>query len=235
MKNIDYEQKYLKYKKKYTELKILQEQNGGNLYLPGDYVFFIPQYRTDFDSIYDVSIKSLMIDKNGTIIKGFDDFTNYLGNCAKFLRVGKTTSGYDLSNTFNTIYTNQGVVDSTVRKTSNLYNETKNVPINEPTNDPTNVPANNTQSCNRNPSKLSTELLLQNQNDVNPIKLEKIIKFINDNNLQGSNPRYKISRIICIKKPSFGKSTIYLDKNYIIEYNQDNTFSIRSGIVKTKL
>jgi len=116
MSSIDYKQKYLKYKNKYLELKALDDssklnnQTGGFAYAPGEYVFFIPANKADFDSQTpkDFSQKK-MVDENGNILgmTGLDDLTNYLGTCTKFIRVGKTTTGFDLANTYNTLYANQ--------------------------------------------------------------------------------------------------------------------------------
>jgi hypothetical protein len=108
MNSVDYKQKYLKYKNKYLELKALEEsklnlQTGGVVYSPGDYVFFIPE---DKQSLTFGDKKFI---ENGNITS-LNEFTDYLGNCTKFLRVGKPTSSFlgDINNTYNTVYTNQG-------------------------------------------------------------------------------------------------------------------------------
>jgi hypothetical protein len=114
MNSVDYKQKYLKYKNKYLELKALEEsklnlQTGGVVYSPGDYVFFIPE---DKQSLTFGNKKFI---ENGNITS-LNEFTDYLGNCTKFLRVGKPTSFLgDINNTYNTVYTNQGSVNVLTR------------------------------------------------------------------------------------------------------------------------
>ena len=91
-----YEQKYLKYKNKYLTLKNnLNAQNGGNTYMYGTYVFFSKNF---------ISL---------TETKGidFNDFTNKLGSCAMFFRIGSTTTGLDVLHTYDTIYQNRSFVD----------------------------------------------------------------------------------------------------------------------------
>ena len=118
MSSIDYKQKYLKYKNKYLELKALQEfepQTGGFVYAPGKYLFFIPENKSKFDTQTPNELgpdyKSILVNTNGTIVGSLDNLTNYLGNCTKFLRVGKTSTGYDFANTYNTLYSNQSSSD----------------------------------------------------------------------------------------------------------------------------
>lgn len=88
-----YKQKYLKYKKKYLELKELQ---GGNIYQSGLYVFFLTNEGVGY----------LPPDN---IIPDFNKFTDNIGNCSWFLRIGKTFTGMDALHTYDTIYTNRGL------------------------------------------------------------------------------------------------------------------------------
>lgn len=86
-----YKQKYLKYKKKYLELKELQ---GGNLYLSGKYVFFLTTEATGYLP-------------PGDAISDFNKFTDNIGNCCSFLRIGNPF--VDIKNDYNTIYKNRGM------------------------------------------------------------------------------------------------------------------------------
>lgn len=128
MSSIDYKQKYLKYKNKYLELKTQQElkpQTGGFVYAPGKYLFFIPENKSNFDtdkpSELGQDYKTILVNTNGTIVGSLDNLTNYLGNCTKFLRVGKTSTGYDLANTYNTLYSNQSSSDIVKREAKDVY------------------------------------------------------------------------------------------------------------------
>jgi hypothetical protein len=128
MSSIDYKQKYLKYKNKYLELKSQQElepQTGGFVYAPGKYLFFIPENKSKFDTQKPNELgpdyKSILVNTNGTIVGSLDNLTNYLGNCTKFLRVGKTSTGYDLANTYNTLYSNQSSSDVIKREAKDAY------------------------------------------------------------------------------------------------------------------
>lgn len=128
MDSIDYKQKYLKYKNKYLELKAQQElepQTGGFVYAPGKYLFFIPENKSKFDTQTPNELgpeyKSILVNTNGTIVGSLDNLTNYLGNCTKFLRVGKTSTGYDLANTYNTLYSNQSSTDVVKREAKDAY------------------------------------------------------------------------------------------------------------------
>lgn len=129
MDTIDYNQKYLKYKKKYLELKAQQEslnQTGGFVYTPGKYLFFIPESKADFDSqIPKEFCQKKLVDADGTIVGSLDSLTNYLGNCTKFLRVGKTSTGFDFANTYNTLYSNQSSTDVSKRETKEAYEKAK--------------------------------------------------------------------------------------------------------------
>jgi len=227
MNTIDYKQKYLKYKNKYLELKAIEKsakldsQTGGFAYAPGEYVFFIPANKANFDSLQIINdMPKQFVDSKGTILgnKGLDDLTNYLGNCTKFLRVGQTTSGWDFANTYNTLYPNQStgsvikrevdgakvVVEKTLevakqgatqiqQKVGEVSQQIKNVTTQNK------LGGNN--ECVSIPKKLSTDLLIKSQNDININKLKKIVKFIEQNELQGTNSENKITRIIYVKKP----------------------------------
>ena len=304
MDSIDYKQKYLKYKNKYLELKTQQEmlnqqellnQTGGFVYAPGKYLFFIPQSKADFDSQTPKEFgQKKLVDANGTIIGSLDSLTNYLGNCTKFLRVGKTSTGFDFANTYNTLYSNQSSTDVIKRETNDAYiaakpyidttiNTTKQVAeqvaerswntakqignkigeqaqkmmdkkptTNDNLSDSTIhtsdldvsesrdvQPQTQTQTgqigqtggegqgpeqCVREPKKLSSNLLIGDINSVKPDKLSSIVKFIVDNNLQGTSPDNKISRIILVEKPIMpGKpSTIDMVRNFVVNYNGNN-------------
>ncbi len=114
MSDLEYKEKYLKYKNKYLTLKskldtqnsiqndtqpLTQAQSGGNYFYRGTYVFFLNKYQTNSEPINKII--------NSRIIDNFDNFTNLLGNCAYFLRVGSTTTGYDVNHDFDTIYPNK--------------------------------------------------------------------------------------------------------------------------------
>jgi hypothetical protein len=304
MTSIDYKQKYLKYKNKYIELKALEEltqlneQTGGFAYTPGEYVFFIPESKANFDSQTPIYFgQKKFVDSNGNILglSGLDDLTNYLGNCTKFLRVGKTSSGFDLANTYNTLYSNQSTgtvikresndawvaakpyVDSAINTTKQVAEKTWDVAkqgvsnigvtVNEISNQVSNqvseqikkanakpdtkpdtsdstihmsdVASTDTEQnkvggsgadeeCIKVPQKISKDLLIGTQNEVTEDKLMKIVKFIKDNKLQGTDPNNKISRIIYVKKPLVpGKpTTIDMARNFVVNYNGDNIVSI---------
>jgi hypothetical protein len=128
MSSINYKQKYLKYKNKYLELKTQQElqyQTGGFAYTPGKYLFFIPDDKSNFDTQKPNELgedyKSILVDTKGKIVGSLDSLTDYLGNCTKFLRVGKTSSGYDFANTYNTIYSNQSSSNVIRREAKDSY------------------------------------------------------------------------------------------------------------------
>ena len=111
MSDLEYKGKYLKYKNKYLTLKNQVDtennldnytQSGGNNYYKGMYVFFLNKYQVNKDK----TETGNNIEKN--LINNFDEFTNQLGNCAYFLRIG--TAKLDLTrvvNDFNTIYPNK--------------------------------------------------------------------------------------------------------------------------------
>lgn len=83
-------------------------QDGGNVYAPGNYLFFIPANKTDFDSQIPKEFgQKKLVEEDGTVLS-FNNLTDYLGNCTRFLRVGTTTTGFDTLNTYNTLYTNRG-------------------------------------------------------------------------------------------------------------------------------
>jgi hypothetical protein len=299
MNSNDYKQKYLKYKNKYLELKALEKSNkinqqtGGFAYAPGEYVFFIPANKADFDSQSpkDFNQKKL-IDENGNILgmKGLDDLTNYLGNCTKFLRVGKSL--FDLTNSYNTLYANQSSVSvikrevndvkvavqpyanaayatakqavgfsdvtkqneiQTNQKSNELTGLTKNdindstihssdlentemdltTETNQDSNQATNKVTNQIKvggdgECVKIPQKLSSDLLIETQNDISEPKLQKIVEFIIKNGLQGTDLENRISRIIYVKKPLIpGKpTTIDMARNYVVNYDSDNKVSV---------
>ncbi len=296
MSSIDYKQKYLKYKNKYLELKaqesnLLNQQTGGFAYAPGEYVFFIPESKADFDSqIPKVFGQKQLVDAVGNILgmKGLDDLTNYLGNCTKFLRVGKTTTGFDLAHTYDTLYANQSTgsvikrevndakvaaqpyVDSAIATTKQVAEKTwdaakqgvsqisekvgeiskqikntsaANVGLSDSTihssdleNTETNQNNQNNQNkiggngeCVKIPQKLSKDLLIGTQNEITEAKLMNIVKFIKNNNLQGTDPNNKITRIIYVKKPLIpGKpTTIDMQRNFLVNYDGDNVSVIK--------
>lgn len=142
MNTDDYKQKYLKYKQKYLQLKELeksctsnttnlsvqQQQMGGFAYAPGEYVFFIPSNKSDFDKDKATEfMQKQLVDAGGNILgmNGLNDLTNYLGNCTKYLRVGTTSTGYDFANTYNTLYSNQSSSDVIKRETNDAWVATK--------------------------------------------------------------------------------------------------------------
>lgn len=124
MEDTDYEQKYLKYKSKYLELKNQvksQQKNsiqaGGFAYAAGQYVFFIPESKMNVvDDKYYVENK---------IIKSLDNFTTYLENCTKFMRIGTTMSGSN-----DAIYTNQSSF-SVIGRTANEISQSTQKTWNE--------------------------------------------------------------------------------------------------------
>ena len=118
MYNIDYEEKYLKYKNKYIELKKTMDnksQVGGKYYAKGTFVFFLTENQVNPTS--DTG-KVLLTNKMNDINK----FTNQLGSCALFLRIGSTTTGFDVNHTYDSIYPNKSaisVLSKTVVDTTN--------------------------------------------------------------------------------------------------------------------
>jgi len=297
MNSIDYQQKYLKYKNKYLELKAQQELEhltGGFVYAPGKYLFFIPENKSKFDTQTPNELgpdyKSILVNTNGIIVSSLDNLTNYLGNCTKFLRVGKTSTGYDFANTYNTLYSNQSSTDVIKREAKDAYvaakpyidtaaDTTKKVAEQswntvkqagkeigehvkkmtekkpEATNDSTihdsDLDGSDTENSEtkkpetkkpetQKPEKIKIEggegecvreskkiedknLLIGDINGVREDKLALIIKFIDENNLQGTNPENKISRIILVEKPVVpGKSsTVDMARNFKVSYEDD--------------
>jgi hypothetical protein len=113
MSDLEYKEKYLKYKNKYLTLKNqLDSQNsldnniqsGGNYFYRGTYIFFLNKYQTDKEK---TETGKIILSR---IIDNFDNFTDQLGNCAYFLRVGSTTTGYDINHDFDTIYPNKSAL-----------------------------------------------------------------------------------------------------------------------------
>ena len=242
MNSIDYKQKYLKYKNKYLELKTqkkLDNQSGGFMYAPGNYVFFIPFNRANFDDDDELNF----FEKDGSI--RLNDLTNYLGNCTRFLRV--RTIGDNL-NTDNKLYTNQSSSNVIVRETNDIKDKT--VEATQPyvnyvaestqnlANNISNIATdkynsimntfkkqNGGESCNTLPSEiLSNDLLLKSDNDVNEKNLQKIVQFIVSKKLQGDDVNNKITRIIYVKKPIIpGKPTIMDNlRDFTVTYDDDN-------------
>ena len=275
MDSIDYKQKYLKYKNKYLELKEqqqLESQTGGFVYAPGKYLFFIPENKSKFDTQTPYELgpdyKSILVNTNGTIVGSLDNLTNYLGNCTKFLRVGKTSTGYDFANTYNTLYSNQSSTDVVKREAKDAYvaakpyidtavdttkkaaeqswntvkqagieigEQIKKITDKKPeSNDESTIHTSDLKDsdtvklrggdgeCVREPKKIEDKnLLIGDINGVREDKLASIVKFINENNLQGTNPENKISRIILVEKPVVpGKSsTIDMARNFVVSYD----------------
>ena len=236
MNSVDYKQKYLKYKNKYLELKALEEsklnlQTGGVVYTPGEYVFFIPEDKIQFDT------NDTLIDKNGNINEGLDRLTNYLGNCTKFLRVGKTSTGYDFSNTYNTLYTNQGSASVIQREANTAYTnvkETTNKAVEalkkgsdvaiKKMNDLGKKTSNNEvplsinevpPSINKDPSSINKDpspMTGGEKCDATPIKLDKGL-LIGSTNEYESTKLLKIVKLINEKQPSNKiKKIIYVKK-----------------------
>lgn len=119
MSETNYKEKYLKYKNKYIELKshvnsYVNLQTGGYAYFSGKYVFFIPERMGGI-------VDSIGFDK---VIKSLDNFTTALGNCTKFIRIGTTTTGSDITHQFDTIYSNQSSLSVVSRESSKAYKET---------------------------------------------------------------------------------------------------------------
>ncbi len=117
MEDLKYQDKYIKYKNKYLKLKAYekqltttnnkQNQTGGNYFYAGTYVFFLNKYHLENNEI-----KNYI---NNRKIDNFDNFTNILGNCAYFLRLGTTLTGKDFAHTYDTIYPNNSVYGSVQR------------------------------------------------------------------------------------------------------------------------
>lgn len=128
MNSKNYREKYLKYKKKYIELKAQHElnmQEGGNVYAPGNYLFFIPEKKADFDSQVSKEFgQKKLVEEDGTVLS-FNNLTDYLGNCTRFLRVGTTTTGFDTLNTYNTLYTNRGTKEIIKKDANDTWIATK--------------------------------------------------------------------------------------------------------------
>lgn len=114
----DYKQKYIKYKNKYLKLKASEEQkqkqiqSGGYMYSSGEYIFFIPEKTSNFD-------KQEYGESNGKI-SSLDKFTDNLGNCTRFLRIGANVNN-------KTIYSNQSFTDVVKRETMKIENKTMDV------------------------------------------------------------------------------------------------------------
>ncbi len=123
MEDLKYQDKYIKYKNKYLKLKAYekqltninnkQNQTGGNYFYSGTYVFFLNKYH-----IEKLKNNNNDFDKNRKI-DNFDTFTNILGNCAYFLRLGTTFTGKDFAHTYDTIYPNNSIYGSVERNVVN--------------------------------------------------------------------------------------------------------------------
>jgi hypothetical protein len=138
MSELLFKEKYFKYKSKYlkykNQLNISQNggnnlqdsnnlQDGGNYYLQGDYIFFLTQDQ--------VNKNQSIIDNK--IIHNFDKFTTDLGNCALFLRIGKTFTGFDTLHTYDSVYPNNSTLDvanKTLKDTTNATISAANTAIN---------------------------------------------------------------------------------------------------------
>lgn len=218
MKDIDYEQKYLKYKSKYLELKNQVEnlpknntQVGGFSYTQGQYVFFIPESKAHIvDSVGD--------DK---IIENLDIFTTKLDNCTKFVRIGTIVSG-----STDAIYTNQnstGIVGRTIKGISESIQKMRNntEQVNKQINQYNSSLSSGIQ-CNNNPIRLCHLTQFQSINDVTKDNLQKYIEKINKR-----QPAQKIKRIIIVeKKGLLSLSKVHLLDDFIIDYIDDGEIKV---------
>ena len=229
MNSVDYKQKYLKYKNKYLELKALEEsklnlQTGGVIYKPGDYVFFIPEDQASYISVYS---ENSYLNKDGTFKNGFDKFTNYLGNCAKFLRVGKpSVTGKDFANTYNTVYTNQSSASVFQRNISSII-KSDDLKTTEKSDETLNSLIEG-ENCDTTPIKLEEELLIRSEEEYNSNKLIKIVKLINVK--QSFN---KIKKIIYVKKPIYVYNPTIIDdsKTLNLGYNGIEPYIYETGTI----
>ena len=118
MSELIYKEKYLKYKNKYLELKNKTDNDlmvGGNYYAKGIFVFFLTQNQANPTSDTGKVISNKKISDINT-------FTNQLGTCALFLRIGSTTTGFDFNHTYDSIYPNKSataVVGKSISDASN--------------------------------------------------------------------------------------------------------------------
>lgn len=190
MSELQYKQKYLKYKKKYTELKqesesLQKTQFGGVYYDAGKYIFFIPETAAGF-----VEKDAGLIEADGNIPK-LDYLTERLGNCTRFLRIGQPNLGFDVTNKFNTIYTNQSSFKVVSREVSNvMHGQVGGI------------------SCDIKPIKLNNISGISHENKITPELLKQYVQLINEK--QGGD---NIGRIIVIEKTGkIGK--VFINSNY---------------------
>jgi len=147
----DYKQKYLKYKNKYFELKNkLNEQTGGNLYTPGTYVFFLREkpFVNLPETAHETNWKPILTDPNVKSIESFNLFTDYIGDCALFLRVKSSRFGSFIGkiqqHRYDTVYPNISTTNMIKNIPTNVINN-----INNQNNDQ-NTNQNNNQNTNQN-------------------------------------------------------------------------------------
>ena len=204
----DYKQKYLKYKNKYFELKNkLNEQTGGNLYTPGTYVFFLREkpFVNLPSTAYLESLTPILTDPKVKSIDNFNLFTDYIGDCALFLRVKSSMFGSIIGSIqqhrYDTVYPN--------KPTTNMI---KNIS--------SNAEKFNNQNCK--PIQIEKEL----KEGFNSDELNPIVNKINNDSKFTDN---KIKYVLVISK-SITKTNISLkkleDEVSILkkyEVNKDNT------------
>lgn len=155
----DYKQKYLKYKNKYFELKNkLNEQTGGNLYMDGTYVFF---YNKDL-------IPGDLLTEGQKIIEDFNNFTNKLGNCALFFRIGYTRTGFDLSHSYDTIYPNKSTIAVGLTTAINATKTVGTTILNKAT-DLTKSIANVAENLNKKKSEENQTVVTNQKPEENPV------------------------------------------------------------------
>lgn len=133
MDEIEYKAKYMKYKNKYLELKKLENnhnnqnnttQSGGNYFSRGIYVLFLNKYQISPDNTTSIVLEPI---NQTRVIKDFGKFTDKLGPCTLFLRIGSTTTGYDINHDYDTIYPNtrsSGEISTNLSEPENFGSKT---------------------------------------------------------------------------------------------------------------
>ena len=97
-----YKQKYLKYKRKYLQLK---EQEGGIMYQDDHYIFFYKKVVLDNTEFKNINKESLI---------SANDFTDRIGNCSWYLPLQgfNMVTNLTLTNRYSTIKSNFGLAKS---------------------------------------------------------------------------------------------------------------------------